>query len=128
MATKKNREEIFKCNVCGNIIEVLHGSVGSLYCCNQEMVLVKENTTEASTEKHIPVLIDEGTHVKVQVGSVPHPMDVDHFIEWVEILNGDYVNRMYLKPGFRPEAAFYVHKQPGIIIRAYCNKHGLWKA
>ena len=128
MGVQKNRNEVFKCNLCGQIIEVMHGAAGTLYCCKQEMVLIKENTVEASTEKHVPVLVDEGTHIKIKVGAVAHPMDIDHFIEWIEIINGDYVNRMYLKPGFRPEANFYVHKQPGLTIRAYCNKHGLWKA
>ncbi|HBM17204.1 MAG TPA: desulfoferrodoxin [Lentisphaeria bacterium] len=128
MGVQKNRNEVFKCNLCGQVIEVMHGATGTLYCCNQEMVHLKENTVEASAEKHIPVLTDDGTHIKVSVGAVAHPMDIDHFIEWIEVINGDYVNRMYLKPGFRPEASFYVHKQPGLILRAYCNKHGLWKA
>jgi superoxide reductase len=128
MGVQKNRHEVFRCNLCGNVVEIMRGATGTLYCCKQEMVLLKENTVEASAEKHIPVLKDEGTHIKIMVGAVAHPMDIDHFIEWIEVINGDYVNRMYLKPGFRPEASFYVHKQPGIIIRAYCNKHGVWKA
>jgi superoxide reductase len=92
------------------------------------MVLQKENTVDASKEKHIPVLEDNGSSLKVKVGSVSHPMDPDHYIEWIEVVNKDYVNTKYLKPGNKPEADFYVHKQPGLIVREYCSKHGLWKA
>ena len=77
--------------------------------------------------KHIPVLEEQGSGILVKVGSVPHPMEADHYIEWIEVINGSYVNRCHLKPGDAPQAAFYVPQQPGLEIRAYCNKHGLWK-
>jgi superoxide reductase len=122
------RSQIYKCEVCGNIIEIMHGSSGELVCCNKPMKLHKENTVDASKEKHVPVLEDNGTTIKVKVGATPHPMTPEHYIEWIEVINNDYVNRKYLKPDGKSEADFYVHKQPGLIMREYCNLHGLWKA
>lgn len=123
------RLQIYKCEVCGNIIEIMHGAiVGSLVCCSKPMNSQKENTVDASREKHVPVLEDNGINIKVKVGTTPHPMGKDHYIEWIEVINKEHVNRKYLKPGDKPEAEFYVHKQPGLILREYCNKHGLWKA
>ena len=123
----KIKNQIYKCDVCGNTVEIVHGSMGTLVCCNKEMRLLKENTVDASVEKHKPVLVGKGTTSKIMVGSVPHPMEEKHYVEWIEIINGDYVNRKYLKPGDKPEADFYVQKQPGLIVREYCNIHGLWQ-
>ncbi len=107
----------------------MHGViVGSLVCCSKPMDLQKENTVDASREKHVPVLEGSGIDIKVKVGTTPHPMEKDHYIEWIEVINKEYVNRKYLKPGDKPEAEFYVYKQPGLILREYCNLHGLWKA
>jgi superoxide reductase len=122
------REEIFKCNVCGNIIEFVHPGPGQLTCCEQAMVLMDEKTDDFKTEKHVPVLSEEQNGIKITVGSTLHPMTEDHHIEWIEIINKDYVNRKYLKPGDAPEAVFYVPNQDSLIIREYCNIHGLWKA
>ncbi len=121
------RMQVFKCNHCGLMVEVMDNGMNPV-CCGENMVLQKENTVDAAKEKHVPVLEDNGTTINVKVGSVAHPMADDHYIEWIEVINGDYVNRKYLKPGDKPEAPFYLHNQPGIVIRAYCNKHGLWKA
>lgn len=126
--SNKEKKQIYKCSVCGNIIEIVHGGVGTLVCCDENMDFLKENTVDASVEKHKPVLKEEGIYTKVIVGSVPHPMEPNHYIEWIEIINGDYINRKYLKPGDKPEADFYVHKQLGLIVRAYCNIHGLWQS
>ena len=91
------------------------------------MRLMKENTTDGAKEKHVPVVSAQENGILVKVGEIPHPMEPDHYIEWIEVINGSYVNRYQLRPGEAPQAAFYVPMQPGLVIRAYCNKHGLWK-
>lgn len=120
------RNEVYKCELCGNIVEALHGGDGELVCCGEAMKLLKENTTDAAREKHVPVVekADKGT--KVKVGSVPHPMKDEHYIEWIEVLVGDRACRQYLKPGQAPEAAFCAGAE-NVVARAYCNLHGLWR-
>ena len=115
--------DVFKCAKCGNIVEVMHVGGGTLVCCGEPMKQLKENTTDAATEKHVPVL--DGQTVKV--GSVAHPMQEDHYIEWIEVIDGEKVCRKFLKPGDKPEREFACAK-PGSTMREYCNKHGLWKA
>lgn len=121
------RLEVYKCNVCGNIVEVLHAGPGQLVCCGQPMVCMKENTVDAAKEKHVPVIekIDGG--VKVKVGSVAHPMEEKHYIEWIEIIADGKAYRQFLEPGQTPEATFMVTASD-ITAREYCNIHGLWKA
>ncbi|MCJ8500972.1 desulfoferrodoxin [Desulfatitalea alkaliphila] len=121
------RLEVYKCEVCGNIVEVLHAGPGQLVCCGQPMVCMKENTVDAAKEKHVPVIekIDGG--VKVKVGSVAHPMEEKHYIEWIEIIADGKAYRQFLKPGETPEATFMVTAND-ITAREYCNLHGLWKA
>lgn len=123
MATKL---EVYKCEICGNIVEVLHGGKGELTCCKKPMVLMTENTVDAAKEKHVPVLekIDNG--VKVKVGDVAHPMEEKHYIEWIEIIADGKVYRQFLNPGDEPSAVFNVTADQ-IIARAYCNIHGHWK-
>lgn len=122
-----NLFEVYKCEKCGNVAEITHGGHCVPECCGQGMTLLKEKTADSKLEKHVP-LQTEGTYgVKVIVGSTPHPMTPEHYIEWIEVINGDYVNRKYLKPGDAPEAEFYVPVQKGLILRSYCNLHGLWK-
>ena len=118
---------IYKCEICGNIVEVLHEGKGELVCCGQAMKLVQENTVEASFEKHIPVIekIDRG--IKVKVGSEAHPMLEKHYIEWIEVLVGDKSCRKFLKPDDAPEAVFDI-TDDNVAARAYCNLHGLWKS
>jgi len=118
--------EVYKCEVCGNMVEVLHGGVGGLVCCGQPMKLCRENTVDAALEKHVPVLEHTQEGIKVKVGSVPHPMEEKHFIEWVELIVGDKAYRQFLKPGESPEAFFQV-KAPQATAREYCNLHGVWK-
>jgi superoxide reductase len=118
--------QVYKCEKCGNIVEVLHEGKGELVCCGEPMKLFKENTVDAAKEKHVPVLEKTASGVKVKVGSVPHPMEENHYIEWVEIIDGGKAYRQFLKPGEAPEAAFEV-KGEGIFAREYCNLHGLWK-
>ncbi len=117
--------EIYKCALCGNIVEVVHGAAGALACCGQDMALMAENTTDAATEKHVPVITISGTNVKVQVGSVPHPMQDEHYIEWIELIADGKSYTQFLKPGESPEATFEVSAS-NISVREYCNLHGHW--
>lgn len=121
------RLEVYKCEMCGNIVEVFHGGAGELVCCGKPMMLLKENTTDAAVEKHVPVREEADHGVKVKVGSVPHPMDPDHYIEWIEVIAGGKVYTEFLKPGGAPEAVFCLDA-PIEAMREYCNKHGHWKA
>jgi superoxide reductase len=119
--------QVFKCELCGNIIEVLHGGSGELVCCGQPMKLFVENTVDAAREKHVPVVEKSTAGIKVKVGGVPHPMEEKHYIEWVELIVGDKIYRQFLKPGDAPEAMFSVETSGPIVSREYCNLHGLWK-
>ena len=121
------RLEVYKCDVCGNIVEVMYAGAPALVCCDQPMKLLGENTTDAAKEKHVPVLEKVGGGLKVKVGSVAHPMEEKHFIQWIEVIAGDTVHTAYLKPGAAPEAVFPVKTSP-VTVREYCNLHGLWKA
>jgi len=117
--------QVYRCNVCGNIVEVLHMGVGQLVCCGRPMELLVEKTSESGLEKHVPVVdVGEGT-VHVKVGSVPHPMEDDHYIEWIELIADGRVFRVFLKPGDVPEAEFKVEAK-NVIAREYCSRHGLW--
>lgn len=119
--------EVYKCNECGNIVEVLHPGAPSLVCCGQPMVLQNENTTDAAKEKHVPVIEKIAGGVKVTVGSVAHPMEEKHYIQWIEVIAGDKCYTQFLKPGDKPEAVFMI-QESGITAREYCNLHGHWKA
>ena len=120
--------EIYKCNECGNMVEVVHGGGGNLACCGQDMVLLKENTTDAATEKHVPVIEKTADGVKVKVGSVAHPMEEKHFIEWVQVILPDGTScRHFLNPGDAPEFEFK-GVSGDVTAREFCNLHGLWKA
>jgi len=121
------RLEIYKCDVCGNIVEVLHGGGGELVCCGQPMKLMTENTVDAAKEKHVPVIEKIEGGYKVKVGDVAHPMEEKHFIQWVELLADGKAYRQFLNPGEAPEAVFTV-KAEKVSAREYCNLHGLWKA
>jgi superoxide reductase len=119
--------QVYKCEVCGNIVEVLHGGKGELVCCGKPMVLRKENTVDAAKEKHVPVVEKVDGGFKVKVGSVPHPMEEKHYIEWVELIADGKAYRQFLKPGQTPEAIFKIDAA-SVLAREYCNLHGLWKA
>lgn len=119
--------QVYKCDLCGNIVTVLHAGEGELTCCNQAMSLCEEKTADAATEKHVPVIEEVDGGVKVTVGSVPHPMEDDHYIEWIELQTGDKVLRQALKPGAEPSALFEGATADNAAAREYCNKHGLWK-
>jgi len=121
------RNQIYRCNICGNIIQVLHEGAGELVCCGQPMELLKENTVDASLEKHVPVIEKTKNGIKVKIGSVPHPMEEKHYIEWIQLIVGNMTYRQYLRPGDAPEAEFCVQQAGEVIAREYCNLHGLWK-
>ena len=134
----KNLHEIYKCSVCGNMTEVVRVGGGVLVCCGKEMILQVENTTDASVEKHVPVVERNGNLVKVKIGETPHPMEEQHHIEWIEILADlpatatvpadTFSYKQFLHPGDAPEAEFEIPAEAvGIIAREYCNLHGLWK-
>ena len=125
--------EVYKCETCGNIIEVLQGGAGELVCCGAPMDLLDEKTADAVTEKHVPVVEEVDNGILVKVGSVPHPMTDEHYIQWIELLNGEKVLcRVSLAPGDEPQALFpkCPHGTPAseLTAREHCNVHGLWKS
>ncbi len=124
-----SRGQIWKCNVCGNIIEVLHEGADSLVCCGQPMNLQESKAEEEGNEKHKPIIEADGGGVVVKVGSVPHPMEDKHYIEWIEISTVEGTAKKFLKPGDEPVAKFPVKVDISEVkARAYCNVHGLWKS
>ena len=115
-------KQVYKCEICGNIVEVLHGGAGKLVCCSQPMKLQKENDVDASQEKHVPIIEEN----KVKVGSEEHPMEEGHYIEWIEATSEDgKTTKVFLKSNSKPEAEFC--SKP-VTARIYCNLHGLWKS
>ncbi|KPL03214.1 MAG: hypothetical protein AMJ90_03625 [candidate division Zixibacteria bacterium SM23_73_2] len=119
------RYQVYKCEICGNIVEVLHQGQGQLVCCNKPMILMEEKTEDKGMEKHVPVIESTEAGIKVKVGSVPHPMEDKHYIEWVEIQTQKGAFRKFLNPGESPEAEFKIADDI-LKAREYCNVHGLW--
>ena len=121
--------QVYKCDVCGNIVEVLHAGRGQLVCCGKPMNHLKENTVDASLEKHVPVGEAAGDMVRVKVGSVDHPMEEKHYIEWIEVRAKDKIYRVFLSPGSPPAADFVpAWGSEKAVFRSYCNLHGLWSS
>lgn len=123
------RMEVYKCDICGNIVEVLHGGKGQLVCCGEEMKKMEEQTADYKTEKHVPVMNKEDREINVEVGSTPHPMTEEHHIEWIEISSDSgRVYKKFLKPGSEPGTHFLICEEcdSGLTAREYCNIHGLW--
>jgi len=118
--------QVYKCNVCGNMVEVLHVGAGELVCCGQPMDLMVEKTEEEKYEKHRPIVEKIEGGIIVRVGSVPHPMESEHYIEWIEVITEHRTYRKNLEPGVAPEAEFFLEAEH-MEVRAYCNVHGLWK-
>lgn len=118
--------QIYKCEACGIIVEVLDGGSGQMMCCGEPMKHLVEQTADAATEKHVPVIEKIEGGYKVKVGSVPHPMEPKHFIEWIELLADGRAYRQFLEPGGAPEAVFNVQAE-SVSAREFCNVHGLWK-
>jgi superoxide reductase len=125
--TMTKRLQVYKCELCGNMVEVLHTGAGELVCCGQPMTLQTENTVDAAREKHVPVVEKVAGGYKVAVGAVPHPMEEKHFIEWIELIAGNQTQRHFLKPGDVP-AAFFATEATEVTAREFCNLHGLWKS
>mgnify|MGYP001576780571 CR=1 FL=1 len=121
------RYEVYKCAACGNIVEVLTGGPGELVCCGAPMKLFNENTEDAAQEKHVPVIEKTANGYKVSVGSVAHPMEEKHYIEWIELIADGKIYRQYLNPGQEPVAEFCIEAD-SVSAREWCNLHGLWKA
>jgi len=122
-----NKKEIYKCEICGNIVEILHTGVGTLVCCGQAMKLMKEKTKEEGNEKHIPIIKNNEEGVNVKVSSVSHPMTKEHYIEWIEISTKNGESKKFLSPDDKPEVNFPV-KNKKVKAREYCNIHGLWRS
>lgn len=121
------RLQVYECEICGNMVEVIHTGKGELVCCGKPMKLMEENTVDAAKEKHVPVIEKREDGYLIKVGSVDHPMEDKHYIEWVELIVGEKAYRQFLKPGQKPEAFFDI-KEENVSAREYCNLHGLWKA
>lgn len=124
------KKQVYRCNICGNIVEVLHIGTGKLTCCENQMELLTEKEDGTGPEKHLPVIEETENGVKVKVGSNPHPMEENHCIEWVEMIADNKVYRKAFKPGDVPEAEFNVKLDDisQVILREYCSIHGLWKS
>jgi len=121
------RLQVYKCEKCGNIVELLHRGPGELICCGEPMKLYRENSTDAAQEKHVPVVEKTADGFKVKVGSAAHPMLEEHYIEWIQVIADDgKVYRKFLKPGDEPETVFCIDADT-VTAREYCNLHGLWK-
>lgn len=123
--TKLN--EVYRCAVCGNIVEIMHEAAGTLSCCGQPMNLLTENTIDAAKEKHVPIIEPVDGGYKVKVGSVEHPMLENHYVEWIELVEENKIQRVHLHPGDKPEAVFYTDCK-NVYAREYCNLHGHWSS
>ncbi len=121
------RMEIYKCIICGNIVEMLHTGKGALVCCGKPMKLHKEKKADSATEKHVPVVEKTENGYTVTVGSTLHPMETLHYIEWIELISGNSVLRKHLKPGMEPKVEFVCGDRGEVTAREYCSVHGLWK-
>lgn len=119
--------EIYKCDICGNVIEILNEGAPALVCCDQPMAKLEAKTLDQGQEKHVPVIEESGCGIKVKVGEVSHPMEDKHYIKMIEVLTASKVLRVELKPGDSPEAEFCTAKDDVIEVREYCTLHGLWK-
>jgi len=121
------RLQIYKCEVCGNMVQVVHASSGTLTCCKQPMTLLQEGVTDGAVEKHVPVIEKTSDCYKVKIGSAAHPMEEKHYIEWIELIADGKSYRQFLNPGDKPEAKFMIRADT-VTAREYCNIHGLWKS
>ncbi len=119
------KSQVYRCSVCGNMVEVVAVGGGTLVCCGQPMDLQQENTSDGAVEKHVPEYTHQNGVVKVVVGSVVHPMLENHYIQWIEVITAKEVYRKYLKAGEEPVAEFAI-QEPVLKVREYCNLHGLW--
>lgn len=122
-----NVRELYKCNICYNVVEVVHPGAPALVCCGESMELLEAKTEDKGTEKHVPVVETSDGGVKVTIGSIEHPMEEKHYIKFIEVLTQDQILRAELTPGQKPAAEFKVNLNDIVEVREYCNIHGLWK-
>lgn len=122
-----SKHQIYRCPICGNVVEVLHSGVGELVCCGQPMELFTPKSEDEGQEKHLPIIEKSEGKIIVKVGSIPHPMEEAHYIEWIELTADNKVYKKFLKPGDTPEAVFDAIMAENVSARAYCNVHGLWQ-
>jgi len=122
--------EMYKCDICGNFVEVVLEGAGELVCCDEPMKLMKANTVEAAQEKHVPFFIKKDDELEIRVGSVLHPMTDEHYIQFIEVVSDDnrYVKRKYLYPGEEPIFMLKGYDIGALSAKEYCNLHGLWEA
>jgi superoxide reductase len=123
--TKLN--EIYKCGVCGNVVAMVAEGQGELVCCGEPMKLLPEKTQDEGLEKHVPVIEKTENGIRIRVGSVEHPMEDAHYIQWIEVISNGRTYRKFLKPGDKPESEFDV-KPGNVQAREFCNVHGLWRS
>jgi superoxide reductase len=123
----RNKVVFYRCEICGNLVELINRGGGELVCCGQPMAELKPNTVDASVEKHVPTVTRKDDKLYIQIGSVPHPMIPQHYIEWVAVVSDNAVQRIALVPGLEPKAEV-VDTGQEVDVYAYCNIHGLWKA
>jgi superoxide reductase len=119
--------ELYKCNICGNVIEVVHEGAPALVCCGEDMEKLEAKLKDVGTEKHVPVVSESEGGILVRVGEIEHPMEDKHYIKFIEVLTKDKVLRKELKPGDKPEAVFSIGISDMVSVREYCNIHGLWE-
>lgn len=119
--------EVYKCSICGNVVEIIHPGAPALVCCHQPMERLEAKSEDTGKEKHLPVIEASGTGISVKVGSVEHPMEEKHSIRFIEVLTKNQVLRAELAPGGKPAAEFSVKLEEVVEVREYCNLHGLWK-
>ena len=123
-----NLRELYHCSICGNVVEVVNTGATSLVCCNKPMEKLVAGVTDASLEKHVPIVESIENGIKVKVGSAPHPMEEKHFIRFIEVSTKNQVLRAELSPNQAPEASFLVKADDVVEVREYCTLHGLWNA
>ncbi len=122
-------KQVYRCNVCGHIIEIVNPGAGQLVCCGQPMELLSEKIQDEGMEKHVPIIEKTTSGYKVKIGSIPHPMEAVHYIQWIELILDGVILRKHLNPGEAPEAEFCVSVEvQSVSAREYCNMHGLWKS
>lgn len=122
--------ELYKCNICGNLIEVVLPGDGELVCCGQPMNLLEANTTDATKEKHVPFFVKKDDELEIRIGSAPHPMEQEHYIQFIEVVSKDerYVKRKYLYPSEEPMFTLRGYDVDSLTAKEHCNLHGLWEA
>jgi len=120
-------KELYKCSICGNVVEIVHRGAQALVCCNQPMEKLEAKTEDEGKEKHLPLVEATDVGIRVRVGSIEHPMEAKHAIKFIEVLTYNQVLRAELEPGEKPVAEFAAKPEDVLAVREYCNLHGLWQ-